>query len=329
MQSNQKSTVAANLAGMNTFRTTFSIPEAGNKITHQDKLTLMGSCFAQEMGEKLKRYSFDINLNPFGILFNPISLSRALERIMENKCMQREELVHDGKMYHSLLHHGSFSRNSWQEALDHINEELEKAHDHLRNSDYLIATFGSAWAYKWKTTGEVVANCHKLPQQNFEKILLEHNAIEREWEQRITQLKAFNPKIQIIFSVSPVRYLRDGISGNQLSKSHLLIAANALCKGDACSYFPSYELLMDDLRDYRFYKEDMLHPSPLAVDYIWQVFGKTYVNTQSLELIQTMEKHIQLYEHRSIAESDKEKAERLQKAQDGIHLVLKELRNVR
>lgn len=307
---------------MNQFRTTLPLKESRVKISHDDNVLLMGSCFAQEMGEKMNRYEFNCCTNPFGILFNPASLATALDRIISNTPYTADELAFDDRLYHSFDHHGSFSKPHEKEILEVINQSLSVAHEQLKLSRVFIITFGSAWIYRLISSGKIVANCHKFPQQSFTKELLTFSDIVLIWKKVLEKLKAFNPDLQIIFSVSPVRYLRDGFEGNQISKSHLVLAVQELCAEKDVSYFPSYEIQMDDLRDYRFYKSDMLHPSPEAVQYIWELFSRTHIDPYAIQIMNSMEKYILLKEHRSISETEDEKRSRLDKAQRGIETLL-------
>jgi hypothetical protein len=310
------------IAKMNSFRTILPLKDSPTKISHEDQVIFMGSCFAQEMGEKMSRYQFNCCTNPFGILFNPSSLATALDRIIANRPYSSTELTFDDRLFHSFDHHGSFSKPKEKDILEEINQSLSLAHAQLKNSRVLIITFGSAWVYRLISTGKVVANCHKFPQQAFAKELLTFSEIVLTWKRCLQDLKQLNADLQIIFSVSPVRYLRDGFEGNQLSKSHLILAVHELCNEKDVSYFPSYEIQMDDLRDYRFYKSDMLHPSAEAVQYIWEQFINVHIDPYSRQLMNSMEKYILLKEHRSISETEDEKQSRLDKAQRGIETLL-------
>jgi GSCFA family len=307
---------------MSKFRTTLSIPESRNKISHKDKIVLMGSCFAQEMGEKMNRYRFDVCINPFGILFNPGSIAIALNRIINKTYFTPEDLSFDGKLYHSFDHHGRFSNPFKEEAVKQINKSIDEAHHHLQNGKFLLITFGSAWIYRQLSTGRIVANCHKFSQNQFSKELLAYPDILQLWNQCMDEIRSMNPKLEVIFSVSPVRYLRDGFTGNQLSKSHLLLAVNDLCSKEGNSYFPAYEIQMDDLRDYRFYKDDLIHPSSQAVQYIWENFSRTWIDSNSIGLMDSMEKHLQMAEHRSIGETESEAQIRIKKAHLEIESLL-------
>lgn len=303
---------------MKEFRTTLALTESSVKISHDDKIVLMGSCFAQEMGEKMTRFHFDVCLNPFGILFNPFSLLNALRRIVAREYFTMDDLSSNGRLFYSFEHHGNYSGINPEKVLDGINNSIEQANHYLKSGRFLVITFGSAWVYRQISSGKIVANCHKFPQNLFSKELLTNQDISKEWIRIREELRIFNPNLEVIMSVSPVRYLRDGFSGNQLSKSHLLLAVNEICKMDNTTYFPSYEIQMDDLRDYRFYKADMLHPSAEAIQYIWDQFGKCHVQNDSLSLMQTMEKYLELAEHRPIFETAEETALRLDKAKRGL-----------
>jgi hypothetical protein len=257
-------------------RTRIETPASEVTITHDTEMLLFGSCFSEEIGNKLAEHKFRVEINPFGILYNPSSVYRGIERLITGKPFTSEELICHHGMYHSLMHHGSFSSPRQDEVLRLINERFEKAVSVLPQCDLLLITFGTAWVFRHLENGIIVANCHKLPARQFDRFRLTVEQITREWEGLIARLLRLNPQIRLLFTVSPVRHWKDGAHENQLSKSILHLAIDHLEQRfpQQVAYFPSYELMMDELRDYRFYGDDMLHPSPLAVDYIWERFSK-------------------------------------------------------
>jgi len=283
------------------FHLNYSPKPSDAKIDHQQKIMLIGSCFAENMGEYLHDHRFNTLLNPNGILFNPISIYKALINCIENKTMEDALILKRNDLFFSFLHHSSlFSQNKNELSLQ-INAIQTKTNAFLKEADLLIITFGTAHVYKHKQLKNVVANCHKQPATDFEKKLLYVEEIVSEYKSLIQALKKFNPKIKIIFTVSPVKYLKDGVEENNLSKATLLLAINELKKETNVSYFPAYELVNDDLRDYRFYKEDLAHPNEQAIEYVWEKFADTYFTNETKQLnkeiasIVSSEKHTLLF----------------------------------
>ena len=257
------------------FTTPVSIPAALAPITYNDALLAFGSCFAENIGERLTRYGFDIDVNPFGILYNPLSIAGAMERLLSGNPFVEDDLFLHNGLWHSFAHHGSFSATTTDEALQKINDRLLPAVTRLTTCNHLLITFGTAWVYRLQGSEKVVANCHKLPEKQFIRSRLSVEDIVECWQPLLTQLKAINPNIHLLFTVSPIRHWRDGAHENQLSKATLMLAIEQLQKQCDADYFPAYELMMDELRDYRFYASDMLHPSDVAVDYLWERFSDT------------------------------------------------------
>lgn len=239
----------------------------------------IGSCFSDEIGERLHDGGFCVEQNPFGTLYNPASIAPALRRIMDDREIGKEDLVEHEGLWHSWHHHGSFSRPTAEGCLEACNSRLHQAHQALREANLLIVTFGSAWVYDLAAHGgETVANCHKLPPQNFVRRCLSVDEIVTLWNPLLQELSAFNTQLSVLFTVSPIRHMADGAHGNQLSKSTLLLAIDNLISifnyHFSISYFPAYEIVLDELRDYRFYGPDMVHPSLLAVDVVWDRFQR-------------------------------------------------------
>ena len=259
------------------FRTQVELSGGGNEFRYSDRLMLLGSCFTENIGALLTENKFRCDVNPFGALYNPLSISQALLQIMEDRRYGQSDLFFAGDLWHSWMHHSSFSAMSMQACLDGINTRLEQSASFLNDCDWLIVTWGTAYVYLHKETGEVVGNCHKQPDKCFERKRLEVTEIVSSWKNMLETLRIRNPKLKVMLTVSPIRHIKDGLHGNQLSKSTLLLAADELCRQcPDCFYFPSYEIMMDELRDYRFYADDMLHPSSLAIEYIWECLGKTF-----------------------------------------------------
>ena len=287
---------------MTNFRTTIELTKSSHSISHKSNILLAGSCFADNMGTRLAERKFNIGINPFGVLYNPLSISAMLMRIVEGKPFTAEspELVeHNGK-WHSILHHGDFSRNTKEELLDVINQSINESHERVKKCDTVILTLGTAYAYIFNRTNDIAGNCHKLPAKEFTRRLLGIEEIVGSLSAAIDTYRRTNPEIRFIFTVSPIRHLRDGAHDNQKSKATLLLAIDRLVElyPDNAAYFPAYEILLDELRDYRFYADDMIHPSHVAVEYIWECFGKCYFNDDTHRLNKEIEDVVRAIGHR-------------------------------
>ena len=268
--------------------TDVKIPKSLFLITHETGMMMLGSCFAQNIGQKLQECKFKVNLNPFGILYNPLSVCEALEYIASDKLYDEssDEIFEYNGMWHSWLHHSNFSRRLKADAVDAVNDGIVAARKALASLDVLILTFGTAYVYRKVSDDRVVGNCHKAPQAQFSRSLLSVGEIVARCSSTMDTLLGHRPNLKVLFTVSPIRHLRDGAHDNQISKATLLLAIEQL-RGMYPSntlYFPSYEIVLDELRDYRFYAEDMVHPSSVAVDYIWERFSDTYFSEATQQL---------------------------------------------
>ena len=330
-------------------------------IDHNSRIVMLGSCFAENIGKKLIDCGFNVVMNPMGILYNPISIHFALERIIEGREFTEDELFYHNGLWASFMHHGSFSHSDKNEALRMINERLHKAHQQLKNATHLIITFGSAEVYEHN--GKVVSNCHKLPSRQFTHRLLSIDeitdiycppALEQSDENLATQycppvlggraerrglsLATNNcppilggraeptvlsrmaknggggqhSSLLTIFTVSPVRYLGEGAHHGQINKSTLLLSTDQICKETGADYFPSYEIMMDELRDYRYYASDMIHPSDIAVEYIFERFTETYLTDEAIRTAEEVKKIKKSLAHRPL-HPDSEEYEKFKK----------------
>lgn len=277
------------------FRTTFDIPKSDFLLKHNRSILLLGSCFTENIGNYLRQFQFKAFSNPFGIIYNPISIFNSIKIIAEKKSYTEESLVRKNELFFSFDFHGSFSSVQKEETLLTINNAVQNANAHLFSSEIIIITFGSAYVYEHKETNRVVANCHKLPGNTFNKRLLSVGDIVKEY----TTIAGLLQGKQVIFTVSPVRHWRDGAMENQRSKSILIEAVHQLISlHPNIHYFPAYEIMMDELRDYRFYEEDMLHPNKVAIKYIWKRFGDTYFEENTVQINKRIEKINLLLQHR-------------------------------
>lgn len=283
-----------------TFRTILKATPSSLPIEHQSGVMCLGSCFAEHMGKRLKYYKFQTNLNPFGIIYNPISIANSLNILMNSERFYEEKDVFENLgNWHSFQHHGSFSNPDMELVLEKINNTLTESRAFLKNTEFLILTFGTANVFVDQRTEQVVANCHKVPQQHFIKKQLSVDEIIIVLHEILQQLNTAFPHLKIITTVSPVRHIRDGLVENQISKSTLILSLNEISKQyPHVAYFPSYELLLDDLRDYRFYEKDMIHPNELAIDYIWDFFAETFFNQKTKDLNLKIEKIKNASNHR-------------------------------
>ena len=276
----------------NTFRTILPTESSPFQINHKSGVICMGSCFAEHIFERLRGVKFSAFLNPFGIIFNPISMAKSLEILLkENRLFEEKDLFQHLGGWHSFQHHGSFSNPSEELVLEKINNALLEARAFLKKAEYLILTFGTSNVFVSEKTGQVVANCHKVPQKYFIHKKLSSDEIILTLDDIFRKLTAAFPNLKIITTVSPVRHIRDGLVENKVSKAKLLVALDNLASLHShLAYFPSYEIMMDDLRDYRFYKKDLIHPNEMAVDYIWDFFSKTFFTEKTIELNAKLEK---------------------------------------
>lgn len=281
------------------FRTTFQVEPPKFKISYADKIMLVGSCFSENIGKKLLDYKFQTLINPFGILFNPISVADSLLRILNQEKFKEEELHFHNDLWYSFSHHGKFSNASKSQTLTTINDSLLRAHIFLFESKFLIITLGTAWVYEHIASEKIVANCHKIPQKAFKKLLLTPEKIIEQFEKLQAAFTGNDLNINVIFTVSPVRHSKDGFIENQLSKSILHLAIHQYIKKNVSAYyFPAYELMMDDLRDYRFYAEDMIHPNAQAIDYIWDIFKDAVISTEDVKIMMQIQEILKAIQHK-------------------------------
>jgi hypothetical protein len=286
----------------------------------------IGSCFSENISQHLSRFHFQINNGAHGIIFHPLAIFKALNHLMEAKVYQHADLTKAAHGWVSLSHHGSYTHADQQELLSRIQNDLDGSHDFLKSTKVLVLTFGSAMGYKSKSTHEVVANCHRLPQQEFERSLSTSDELEKSASKTLSALKDAFPQIEVILTVSPVRHLREGTVENQRSKSRLILLCERLEKEFSfVRYFPAYELVMDDLRDYRFYAEDMIHPNGSAISYIAEKFEQFLLSTKAKEACQAVLPHVLRKEHRSVNESKEAEAKRKAESDAQIRLVLENI----
>ncbi|GAB3202294.1 hypothetical protein ABID22_002623 [Pontibacter aydingkolensis] len=292
------------------FRTEVTIAKSGLNLTLQDKVMTIGSCFAEVIGSKLQQHKVDVLTNPFGTIFNPVSVCRLLEAALGVKYNFEEHLVQHNGIWYAYDLHSSISSPDKEKLLQQIEERLQLTSQYLQNSSLLILTLGTAVAYQLTQTSNIVANCHKLPAKNFNRTLLNLQDTQLYFEKTLDYLKSINPALKVLFTVSPVRHVKETLPINSVSKSALrLLCHNLQERQQDVLYFPAFEIMMDDLRDYRYYKDDMLHPTTLAENYIWDKFVKAYYDEHFQEFTGEWEKISRALAHRPFhPESDSHQA---------------------
>lgn len=279
-------------------QTNIPLNPAKNQIDYDSKLLLLGSCFSENMGNRLQYFKFQSLQNPFGILFHPVAIEKLVKNAIMGKGYKEQDLFFLNERWHCFDAHSDLSAPTKQEVLHNLNNALKLTKKQIEIATHIMITLGTAWVYDHTGSGNVVANCHKVPQKEFKKTLLPINRIEKSLRSILELIGSVNTKVQVIFTVSPVRHLKDGFVENQLSKAHLVSAihdilgtsnilslSTALKAGLTEGYFPSYEIMMDELRDYRFYAEDMIHPNPTAINYIWDKFREVWIHRKAFPIM--------------------------------------------
>ena len=277
------------------FTTKIPIQKSSFPIDYDSKILLLGSCFAENMGEKFEYFKFQTIVNPFGIIFNPVSLEKLIRRSVEKRKFTENDIFFHNDLWHCFEVHSELSNSDKDVFLESLNDLISSTNKQLSDSTHIIITLGTSWVYQNIASNEIVANCHKVLQKQFTKELLSILQIEESLESIISLVHSVNPNCKFIFTVSPVRHIKDGFVENTLSKAHLIAAIHSVLNRKFSTslelttqnniYFPAYEIMMDELRDYRFYAEDMLHPSQTAIDYIWIQFFENYISESQFGLM--------------------------------------------
>lgn len=270
------------------FRTVIPVEKYDFPIDYQSKILSLGSCFAENMSEKFEYFKFQNTVNPFGIIFNAVSLEKIITRCIQNHFYTENDIFFHNDSWHCFEVHSELSNANKEVFLKNLNQLIESTSQQIAQSTHLIITLGTSWVYRNTATNEIVANCHKVPQKQFTKELLSVDQNEKSLQNIVALIRDINPNCKFIFTVSPVRHIKDGFIENNLSKSHLFTAIHKIINYQLpiVNYFPSYEIMMDELRDYRFYAEDMLHPNATAIDYIWIKFFENYVKEEEFPTMQ-------------------------------------------
>lgn len=312
------------------FRTEVKIPDFRFKTGYAHKNMFLGSCFTENIGNRMAELKYPVDINPFGILYNPESVANSLKMLIDGKKFSQNNLVYHGGIWHSFSHHSRFSGENINITLQQINNRIDSSSIFLKTAGFLFLTFGTAWVYRYKKSGEVVANCHKIPDNEFTRHRLSVNEIVADYLQLIKKLRSVNPGIQIVFTVSPIRHWKDGAVENQRSKAILLLAIDEIIDSfkENCYYFPAYELVMDELRDYRFYAPDMLHISEVAIDFVWDKFEHAFIDTESRHVSGKVQKIVQAANHRPFNKKTSEYNRFLLQMQQQINKLEKEFKNI-
>jgi hypothetical protein len=275
------------------FRTEIKLQKEYDQINYKSELLLIGSCFSENIYTKFNYFKFKAFHNPFGILFHPKAIEKLISNVFEKKIYTSKDVFELNERWHCFDAHSNLSDSNKEELINQLNSTITFTNQKLSLATHVIITLGTAWIYRHIESQNIVANCHKVPQNNFSKELLSIDEISNSLDNIIRHLQKFNPKMNIVFTVSPVRHLKDGFLENSQSKAHLLAAIHKVISSNISGgnnfYFPSYEIMLDDLRDYRFYKSDMLHPNQSAIDYIWELFKGVWINDNTLSIIKEVD----------------------------------------
>lgn len=316
------------------FRTQIPLSKTNNPIDYNSKVLSFGSCFAENMADKFDYFKFQNQTNPFGIIFNPVSIEKIIDRTVHEKWFTEKDVFFHNERWHSFDVHSDLSNSDRQELLETLNKAISETHKQLKEATHIIITYGTSWIYRNLESEQIVANCHKVPQKQFLKELLSVDAIEKSIQNTINLIQTLNSDINFIFTISPVRHIKDGFAENQLSKSHLFAALHQVLKTHnskiiTANYFPSYEIMMDELRDYRFYGEDMLHPNSVAIDYIWHKFSENYIAENAISIMNEIEEIQKSLRHRSFNPESEQHQKFLTKLQQRINFLGEKLPHIR
>lgn len=299
--------------------------QSHNLVDYTSNILLFGSCFSDNIAEKLEYYKFQNEVNPFGILFHPIAIENLVTRAINQDHYAEGDLIHINERWHCFDAHSNISNSKKEELLLTLNNSLETTFKQLKLATHVVITLGTAWVYRHIETDKRVANCHKVPQKKFLKGLLSVDEIVESLEAIITLIRALNNTVSFVFTISPVRHIKDGIIENNRSKSHLISAIHQLVDiRKQLYYFPSYEILMDELRDYRFYKEDMIHPSHLAIDYVWDKFSEIWINSDAKDVMSDVEEIQKGLQHKPFNSESEQHQAFLTRLNNKIEVLIKQ-----
>lgn len=308
------------------FRTQIPIPKNNNPMDYNSKVLSLGSCFAVNMAEKLDYFKFQNTCNPFGILFHPLAIEKLVDFAVSEKQFTGKDIFFYDERWHSFDAHSDLSNPKAEDLISDLDAIIKFTNQQIKEATHVIITYGTSWVYRFIESNEIVANCHKVPQKQFKKELLSIETIKKSIENTIYLIHSINPEANIIFTVSPVRHIKDGFVENQWSKANLISAIHQVLNlnvtlSSSKGYFPSYEIMMDELRDYRFYAEDMLHPNQVAIDYIWERFSETYISQENYSTMKEVESIQKGLAHRSFNQNSESHQQFLLKLQNKIAIL--------
>lgn len=302
--------------------------ESQNPIDYTSKLLLIGSCFSENIGGKLEHYKFQTVQNPFGILFHPIAIENLIYNAINEKKYTEEDVFFHNERWHCFDAHSVVSNPNKEALLKNLNQAILSTNKQVHNATHLAITLGTSWVYRHIETDAIVVNCHKVPQKKFLKELLSIDEVTQSLEAIIALVKSVNKDVTILFTVSPVRHLKDGFTENQQSKAHLITAIHQVLNRGNASYFPSYEIMMDELRDYRFYAEDMIHPNQTAINYIWEKFTNSWISEEAQITIQEVAAIQRGLAHRPFNEGSEQHQQFLKTLQQKMEILQKKVPSI-
>lgn len=312
------------------FRTQIPISKSNCQIDYNSKIVSIGSCFAENIGDKFEYFKFQNTVNPFGIIFNPVSIEKIVRRVVEKDYYTGKDVFFANGRWHCFEVHSELSSSDKESFIEKLNQLIEHIFIAISQATHIIVTYGTSWVYREKEYSEIVANCHKLPQKQFDKELLSVEVNQNSIRSTIDMVHQLNPDASLFFTVSPVRHIKDGFVENQISKAHLITALHSsISYFPSSNYFPSYEIMMDELRDYRFYAEDMLHPNQTAIDYIWKLFAEAHFSTETFSTMTLVENIQRAINHRPFDENGAEHQKFLSNLQDKIKKVQAKVPHIR
>lgn len=299
------------------FQLNFPIPKSSIELIHGDKIALLGSCFSDSMAKHFTEAGFQVQSNPFGTLFHPTALASCLQSVLNDS--QKVDVVQCGDLFFSWDSAESIVGFSETELIETVLEKRQSFKEYLKSAKLIVITFGTAWGYHHQDTDKIVGNNHKMPASLFSKRLMEVEQEINKWDYIVKRLKGLNPDLNVLFTVSPVRHAKDGLIHNNRSKSRLIELVHATLESANAEYFPSYEIVMDELRDYRFFKEDRVHPTDEAVNYVWNRFQETYLSEATKELCQKVRNLHRSFDHRTLHPASEEAKRHLELTQERLN----------
>jgi hypothetical protein len=308
------------------FTTKIVISKSNHLIDYNSKIMSLGSCFAENIAEKFDYFKFQNQANPFGIIFNPVSIEKLILRVVRKEIFTEKDIFFHNERWHCFEVHSDLSYEGKEGFLKNLNQIIDSTNNQIAESTHIIITLGTSWVYRNIENNEIVANCHKVPQKQFSKELLSVQEIQRSIDSIISLVATINKKAKFIFTISPVRHIKDGFVENNVSKAHLLLAIFKTInyQPSTTNYFPSYEIMMDELRDYRFYAQDMLHPNQVAIDYIWERFKETNISAESFSIMEEVESIQKALSHRPFNPNSKSHQKFLENINQKINILAKQ-----